>query len=316
MPVRHAARLRYATHYLQILRDLNGLFLNGATELSIGLSLFSLEWPSIQYAWSSAVALAATDDGARLCSFYPRAGAALLNLRLDPKQRLAWLKIGLRCARRLGDTRAVGRHLGDLAMAYRALGNTTRAITLLECRRRIARDNEDREGEASALGNLGNVSMSVHALVKARDYYTQCLSLTSEDNRTRADALGNLAVACRELKEVPHALEYHQRALTIYRQLRYRRGEGQTLNNLGVTHRTMGRYSEAAEVFAEALSIFRELKDHRGEALTLWNIGSVADKQGDLPRAIAYAKGARDVLLRIGEPLPPGLREMLARMGG
>ena len=99
------------------------MYLEGGAALALGLQLFDLEWQNIRAGWSCVETLRGADErAARLCVSYSRVGAALLNMRLHPRERIRWLEVGLDCTRRLGDRKAEGRHLGDLGMAYAALG--------------------------------------------------------------------------------------------------------------------------------------------------------------------------------------------------
>jgi tetratricopeptide (TPR) repeat protein len=49
------------------------------------------------------------------------------------------------------------------------------------------------------------------------------------------------------------ALQFWQQALTLYRQVNDRRGEGATLGNLGITYDALGNYAKAIEYHQQAL---------------------------------------------------------------
>lgn len=318
MPSLREAQLRHAVHYETVVGDLNDLYLGGGAALDMRLSRFNQEWLSIQLGWAQAKTLSAEDEtAARLCSSYPRVAAALLNMCLPPQERLRWLKVGLECARRLKDRGAEGRHLGDLGMAYAALGEKARAVECFVERRRIARETEDRLGEAAALGNLGNIYVSTRNLRRAIEYYEQALAAYrgASARRGEADALSNLAVALRDSGRIASAVLYHESALAIYREIGYRRGEGQTLNNLGVIYRKVGNQQRALKLFGTALLTFREMKDPRGEAFALWNMGMALEKQLDRERAIAHAEAALLIFTRLEDSSAAEVERTLARWG-
>src|SRR5688572_21443770 len=101
------AQLRHAEHYETVLRGINELYLEGDKALKLGLSQFDRERNNIDLGRSSAHALSERDKrAARLCSSYPRVGAALLNLLLPARVRIRWIEAGLAAAQRMGDRRA------------------------------------------------------------------------------------------------------------------------------------------------------------------------------------------------------------------
>ncbi|MBC7259162.1 MAG: tetratricopeptide repeat-containing protein, partial [Chloroflexi bacterium] len=61
----------------------------------------------------------------------------------------------LQIHREIGDRRGEGNALGNLGLAYAALGDPRRAIAFYEQALEIAREIGDRRGEGADLGNLG-----------------------------------------------------------------------------------------------------------------------------------------------------------------
>src|SRR5437588_1688039 len=106
-PSLQEAQLRHAEHYETVLRSINELYLEGGAALKIGLNQFDRERGNIDLGRSSAHALSESDKrAAKLCSSYPRVGAALLNLLLPARVRIHWIKAGLAAAQQMGDRRA------------------------------------------------------------------------------------------------------------------------------------------------------------------------------------------------------------------
>src|SRR5258708_3864878 len=153
----------------------------GGQSLKLGLTLLDAERRNIEEGWSAARVLAQDDDrAAKLCSSYPRVGAALLNMRVPPRERIQRSEAGLTAAQRLADRQAESRHLGDIAAAHVALGDTRRAFDYLQRQLDGARPSSDLSGQAAALGNLGNASMAERNPRAAADYYAQALSVYRE----------------------------------------------------------------------------------------------------------------------------------------
>ena len=67
-------------------------------------------------------------------------------------------------------------------------------------------------------------------------------------------------------------MEYFDKALAIARELKDRKGEGQSLANLGMLYWHRGQYDKAVEYYEKSLAIARELKDRKGEVNPLVTI--------------------------------------------
>ncbi|MCL1471448.1 tetratricopeptide repeat protein [Argonema antarcticum] len=84
------------------------------------------------------------------------------------------------------------------------------------------------------------------------------------------------------------ALESWQKALTIYREIKDRRGEGRSLGNIGYAYFLLDDREKAIEYLEQDLAIARDIKDRQEEADALGNLGTVYYSQGDYPKAIDY----------------------------
>lgn len=317
MVSRSEAQFRHAEHYETVMRSINELYLEGGESLKLGLLLFDLEKSSIELGWSSAIALSGTDDRAtKLCSSYPRVGAALINMRLPPRERVRRSEAGLAAAQRLADQKAEGRHLGDIAAAHVALGETQRAFEFLQRQLDGARQASDLKGQAAALGNLGNASMAERDPRRATHYYEQALSVYREIGfrRGEADALNNLGVAWKDLGVFETSRMYHEDALTISREINYRRGQGQTLNNLAIVYRKIADHEKALTICHEALAIFREIGDRFGEAQALWSEAKTNNELGNYSQAVSSGAAALSIFEALETRQASRVREQLAAM--
>ena len=310
-----AAGSRHAAHYKEVLTLANNLYLEGDEEMMNGLALFDLERVNVEagQAWA-AVNAGNDDEAARLCSSYGGT-ASLLDLRHNPRQRIQWLEAALASARRLGDRRAEGVHLGNLGNAYIELGEPSRAIEYHEQALAISRDTGDRQAESADLGNLGLTHADLGEPRRAIEYYEQALAISRAlgDRRGASNALGNLGIAYRQLGEPRRATEYHEQALEISREIGDRRGEGTDLGNLGVAYRQLGEPRRAIEHYEQQLEIASEIGDRRGEGADLWNTALALDELGDRAGAVANAEAALAILEQIEDPNAPKVREALAR---
>ncbi len=176
---RTTAAYRHAAHYERVLRAANTLYLQGSEGIQADLTLYDREAHNIHagFAWACSPApdsqckdaetqrrkaesrapLRLSDFALKdtLCNVYPDAGVYILTLRLYPRERIRWLEAALRVARALEDRSMEGVHLGNLRLAYAALGDARRAIAYYEQALAIAREIGDRRGESIASWNLG-----------------------------------------------------------------------------------------------------------------------------------------------------------------
>jgi CHAT domain-containing protein len=101
-------------------------------------------------------------------------------------------------------------------------------------------------------------------------------------------ALGNLGNICDALGNYPKAIEYQEQHLAIAREIKDRREEGAALGNLGIVYQSLGNYPKAIEYQEQHLAIAREIKDSWAEGAALGNLGVAYDIIGNYAKAIEY----------------------------
>jgi tetratricopeptide (TPR) repeat protein len=284
-------RRRHAEHFLKVLNSADSLYQEGGQESRLGLALFDREWSNIRagQAWAAAQ-FRYHKKAADLCSGYQDAGVYCIDLRLHPREKIQWLEIGIAASRYLGDREAEGRHLGNLGIVYKNLGEPRRSIELHEQRLTIAREIGDRKGEGSALGNLGVTYKTLGEPRRSIGFYEQQLIIVREigDRRGEGNALGNLGLAYATLGELRRAIEFYEQALVIDREIGDRRGEGSDLGNLGIAYKNLGEPRRAFEFLEQHLTLAREIGDRRGEGNALGNLGLAYATLGESRRAIEF----------------------------
>jgi tetratricopeptide (TPR) repeat protein len=299
------AQRRHAEHFLEVLRSAGSLYQEGGQESRLGLALFDREWSNIRtgQTWAAAQ-FQDHEEAADLCSGYPGAGVYCLNLRLHPREMLQWREMALAAVRHLGDQKAEGYQLGNLALAYDDLGEPRRAIEVFEQWLTIARDIGDRKGEGNALGGLGNGYVAIGEPKRAIEVYEQEFTIARDigDRRGESIALSGLGIAYATLGKPRRAIKLFEQSLTIIREIGDRRGEGVSLGNLGVAYKNLGETRRAIEFYEQQLTIARNLGDRRGEGNASWNLGVSLEKEGDLTRAADLMQVCVDYLLEIGHP--------------
>ena len=215
-------------------------------------------------------------------------------------------------AREFKDRKAEAAALGNLGLAYEALGNYPKAIDYYQQRLLIAREMKDRYGESIALGNLGNSYYLLGNYALAIDYHQQSLKIAREipDRLGEGQSLGSLGVVYYSLGDYALAIDYHQQSLKIAIEIGDRKSEGIVLVNLGNAYYSLGDYAQAIDYHQKSLKIAREIKDILGEGNALGNLGNTYDALGDYVQAIDYLQQslliARKIKNRNGEGIALG----------
>ncbi|MBD2213053.1 CHAT domain-containing protein [Nostoc linckia FACHB-104] len=177
------------------------------------------------------------------------------------------------------------------------------------------REVKDRNGEGTALVNLGNTYDSLGDYPKAIDYYQQSLAILREikDRQGEAAALVNLGNAYDSLGDYPKAIDYHQQSLAISREIKDRQGEAAALGNFGNIYLYLGDYPKAIDYHQQSLMIAREIKNRLGESQSLGSLGVVYNSLGDYPKVIDYYQQSLAILREIKNRLGEG--QLLANLG-
>ena len=313
------AQQRHAEHYKNALSAFDELYMKGGKDVLAAMQLFDLEEANIMagHAWAE-MNLEANSSAAELCRSYPDAGVYVLDLRLHPRQKISWLESGVEAARRLKDRAAEGVHLGNLGVAYAALGDAKKAIEFYEQRLVIAREIGDRRGEGNALGNLGLAYVDLGDAKKAIEFHEQALVIDREigDRRGEGTDQGNLGNAYAALGDTKKAIEFYEQHMVIAREIGDRRGEGNALGNLGNAYAALGDAKKAIEFHEQALVIDREIGDRLGEGNAMWNMSLSQNKLGQRAEAIDYAKSALKIYEQIESPTAERVRRRLAEWQG
>jgi non-specific serine/threonine protein kinase len=88
------------------------------------------------------------------------------------------------------------------------------------------------------------------------------------------------------------AARYHEQALTLYRELKDKKGNATALNNLAAQLASQGDSVGAHTLFTESLELYRELGDQLGIIYALANLAVVALHHGDYPGSQALSEEA------------------------
>jgi tetratricopeptide (TPR) repeat protein len=146
-------------------------------------------------------------------------------------------------------------------------------------------------------------------LLPAPDFLLPAVAQTVFENQNRiaeADRLLKQGNQQYQTSQFTAAFQSWQQALTIYRELKDRKGEGVSLGNLGVVYSALGNYAKAIEFYEQRLAIAREIKDREGERIGLNNIGLTLQKQKQSDLAIIFYKQS----VNVSETIRDGIRKL------
>ncbi len=175
-----------------------------------------------------------------------------------------------------------GKTLRRLAARLRLLGRRDPQRAAIEEAVALAREIGDRQGEANATGNLGNLFHCLGRYAEAREHYERHLALAREigDREGEATGAGNLGLVFLSLGHYAEAREHFERGLALAREIGDRGGEANATGNLGLVFLSLGHYAEAREHHERHLALAREIGDREGEAVATGNLGNLFQSLG------------------------------------
>lgn len=173
----------------------------------------------------------------------------------------------------------------------------------LQARLKAAHAAGDRNSEATALKEIGDLYLYVSAFPKALESYNQALPMlrAAGDRDGEAGTLNNMGIVYRNLGKPEQALESYSESLPIKRGMGDRDGEANTLQNIGVVYRDLGKPQQALDSYNQALLIYRAWGDRDGEALALTNLGKVYAKLGEKQKALDDYNQALPIFRQVGD---------------
>jgi tetratricopeptide (TPR) repeat protein len=131
------------------------------------------------------------------------------------------------------------------------------------------------ERKADGLLDQGFQQFKTNQFDAALQSWQQALSLyrAIKNRQGEGSALGNLGLAYYALGNYAKAIDYLQQWLTIAREIKDLRSIGMALSVLGDVHQSLSNYAEAIEYYNQILPIARELHDLRSEGEAHWALG-------------------------------------------
>ncbi|NJL09641.1 MAG: tetratricopeptide repeat protein [Calothrix sp. SM1_7_51] len=169
------------------------------------------------------------------------------------------------------------RTISQLGLTYCGLGHYHKAIELFQQALKLARKHDYRQGEAAALGNLGDAYIKIKQHKLAIEYSQNYLAIARGINNPKSHnfALAILAQAYNSIAETDHRFDYYEEAiklseecLKVGREIRHSPTESWSLRNLGIAYRGIKDYQKSINCLNKALEVasMSNAKNKEGEA--------------------------------------------------
>jgi tetratricopeptide (TPR) repeat protein len=167
------------------------------------------------------------------------------------------------------------------------------------------RASGDRQGEADALGNIGQFYSTIDDSQQALEYYERARALVRQLGDKRREAyllyLVGEEYITSTVERKQKSLSYYHQSLALMREVGDRWGEARALNKIGLVYAFMTETRKAFEYFIPLLTLERSLGDLGSVAITLNYIGGLYSWLGDYQKALDYYSQALPLSRSVGD---------------
>jgi tetratricopeptide (TPR) repeat protein len=256
------AALRFAQHYLNVLRDANQLYLKSGQDHSLGVEHFNQEIDNIRAgrAWSSDHA-EASDEAASICWSYTSWGGNILLNNLPHGELGGWCEESIS----------------------------------------IAKHSNNRAGELGPLTLLGLVQQSVGAYNAAEGHFRAAIAVAQEtkDSRGAATVYHHLGRALSDTGRLYEAIENFERAKKLWCDLGEHENEGKIVSDIGLAYSALRETSRAIQHLDLVLENARKDQNRLDEANALANLSNVYSKR-NRQKGIELSEQAAEIFEQLG----------------
>jgi CHAT domain-containing protein/Flp pilus assembly protein TadD len=173
----------------------------------------------------------------------------------------------------------------------------------------MAQTPDAQKAEADRLLKKGTEQLNANQSEAALLSFEQALTIYREikDRQGEGVALGYLGLAYHSLRDNAKAIEYQQQSLAIAREIHDRPGEGASLGNLGLAYTDSGDYAKAIEYHQQHLALAREIQDREVEVASLNDLAATYGHLGDYTKVIDYEQQSLVIAREIHDRYGEGL---------
>ncbi|MET8368311.1 ATP-binding protein [Micromonospora profundi] len=224
-------------------------------------------------------------------------------------------RFAVEAAEQMGDGRAQGVALRNLANALAQLGEYDQAMTHHRLAVGFFRKAGDIQGVARTERAMGYASEQMRDFRAAEQHASSALGLYREiaDRTGEAQALNALGWYRALQGDYDSSLEHCSQALALFDELDDRTYRAHTLDSIGYSLQHLQRYAEAAHHYQQAIAIYEALGDRYYEAETLHHLGDTEAAAGNARAALVAWQKALTIFVAIDHPKAEQVRAKLAR---
>lgn len=240
---------------------------------------------------------------------------AFYHTSTDQKKGIAYADEAIKLAKKLKSPVFLRRAYSVKGDNYMYAGADSLAKVWYNKSLETSRQNNDKMGEAMALGDLAYLSINQSAYKKAAELRIQALALYKElkDEKKIALVLTNIGVSYFYMADYPQALKYYLQGLQASEKINDKASIASAFANIGLVYKRLNNLNKALEYYHKASPIYLAVKNEPGYIDNLNSIGTIYDLQDQHQKAINvfedalayarkinYVRGQTSLLTNIG----------------
>jgi tetratricopeptide (TPR) repeat protein len=237
-------------------------------------------------------AIATLEAAVRLAPHHPRAWYLLGRYSIEAgKARRAvdeYLVRALVVQNQLGSEQGRADVLNAFGVAYRDLGELTRAVEGYEQAAAIRKRIGEERGYATTLRNLATIHTVRGEYAPAQGQLTEALALLQRlgDQPGIAEVYNDFGALAEQRGNYQEALERFQQALRARRDLGNDLALAQSFGNVGFACFLLGRYDDALVYWRQGLELAKKSGDPSGVVQATQNLGQLELARGEWDEAV------------------------------
>ncbi len=216
----------------------------------------------------------------------------------DLSKALEYAENAVELAENSDNSEILSKSLNNIGNVYFTQGFFELALKQYYRYLQLQKEDNNKNGIATALINMGAISLNMSDFKKALANFKEALSLF-EELRQKSDSTkykneiitcyNNLGIACQNLKHHNESAQYYLKGINLARkELGNSTLLANLLNNLGSLYLDQGKLDEVYNTANEALAIRILISDKNGQAQSYRSIALYYQGRGDHQKALEY----------------------------
>ncbi|CAG7815969.1 unnamed protein product [Allacma fusca] len=155
--------------------------------------------------------------------------------------------------------------------------------------------------KAGAHEDLGNTHLDMGNFDQALNSYQQQLEVAKENQHRgmESTAVSNLGKAFHLMSNHSEALRYHEMDLRISEEIKSLSGRSRAIRNIGDVYESMGNFEQALRCQEQHLSLASQVEDNLTKATAFSSVGRVHHALGNNIQAVAYLQQALQIVEKL-----------------